>query len=422
MYFYDDCYIKASFPSGTLQATVTTVNNGDGTYTHTATIPFSYPNAMTITTSSNLLFRKESAYISVMPQFYLISAGQVAECHLQYTNSDGDIFSSYSPSQLTLSPSFYKNSVSLTTSSPKVNYGISVKTDLSYFTFQRKNGFWYAPKTDSQTLQIKEGPVSSGSTISILDEPTIVYSPSREVERYQISSVMARDTYAALPLIANGTSIKRLKVKTGVKKTTELIHKWKHLNRMCNEITFGQINNTSEDLNQLKCVGTKSGAITLSWNTLPDVLEINVGLSKMETKPSSITGGTLEVRGIFVQKSLDSPGKYDSCSAVGSYTFSSWNSSTQVAKFNLNGSSTGNGSFEKEDDGFLMLGFGGSLSIVFNGTTYSVTMPTLIDKYTWFKFPRSLPPSRTVTLTENVSNPSVYGQWNMSTSSWYKVY
>lgn len=421
MYFYDDCYIKASFPSGTLQATVTTVNNGDGTYTHTATIPTSYPNAMTITTSSNLLFRKESAYISVTPQFYLISAGQTAECHLQYTNGDGNIFSSDSTSQLTLSPSFYKNSVSLTTSSPNLNYGIMVKTDLTYFTFQRKNGFWYAPKTIHHTLQIKNGPVSSGTTISMLDEPVVIYSPDREVERYQIETVKARDTIVAMPLIANGTSVKRLTVKTGVKKTTDLIHKWTHLNRMCNKIVFGQINNTSEDVNQLKCVGTRSGGITLSWNTLPDVLKINVGLSEMETVPSSITGGTLEVRGIFLQR--NGIGTYDSCTAVGAYTFSDWNSSTQVATFNLNGFSGDSGSFEKEDDGFLMLGFGGRLSIVFYGTTYTVTMPTLISKYQWFKFPSSsLIPSRTATLTIGDSNPSVYGQWNMSTASWYKVY
>lgn len=419
MYFYDDCYIKASFPSGTLQATVTTVNNGDGTYTHTATIPNSYPNAMKITTSSNLLFRKESAYISVMPQFYLISGGQSASCHVQYYTS-GDRISSYSTSQLTLSPAFYKKSVSLTTSSPKVNYGISVKTDLSYFTFQRTNSFWYAPMSDNQTLQIKEGPVSGNTTISMLDEPVVIYSPKREVESYQISSVKARDTYATLPLIANGTSIKRLTVKTGVKKTTELIHKWTHLNRMCNETAFGQIKNSSETLNQLKCVATRSGKITLSWNALPDVLEINVGLSKMATVPSSITGGTLEVRGIFVQPSTEGPADFDSCTATGLYTFSSWNSSARVAKFNLNGSSGDSGSFDEDEDGFLMLGFGGRLSIVFYGTTYNVTMPTLIDKYQWVSFPSTF--SRTITLTENVSNPSVYGQWNMSTSSWYKVY
>lgn len=419
MYFYDDCYIKASFSSGVLQATITTVNNGDGTYTHTATIPNSYPRTMTLTTSSNLLFRKESAYISVMPQLYLISAGQTAECHVQY-DTNGDHISSYSTDQLTLDPSFYKGSVSLTTSSPNVNYGISVKTDLSYFTFQRTNDFWYAPKTDSQTLTIKAGPVSSGTTISILDEPTIVYSPSREVERYQISSVMARDTYAALPLIANGTSVKRLTVKTGVKKTTELIHKWTHLNRMCNKTVFGQVNNTSEDLNQLKCVAKRNGEITLNWGTLPGVLKINIGSSEMATVPSSITGGTLEVRGIFVQDASDGPGIYRSCSAVGSYTFSSWNFSTQVANFNLSNYSSGNGKFDNDEKGLLILGFGGNLSIVFNGTTYNVTMPTLIDKYQWVSFPNL--PSRTVTLTESVNNPSVYGQWNMSTASWYKVY
>lgn len=419
MYFYDDCYIKASFSSEVLQATITTVNNGDGTYTHTAKIPNSYPNTMTLTTSSNLLFRKESAYISVMPQLYLISAGQTAECHVQY-DTNGDHISSYSTDQLTLDPSFYKGSVSLTTSSPNVNYGISVKTDLSYFTFQRTNDFWYAPKTDSQTLAIKTGPVSSGTTISILDEPTIVYSPSREVERYQISSVMARDTYAALPLIANGTSVKRLTVKTGVKKTTELIHKWTHLNRMCNKTVFGQVNNTSEDLNQLKCVAKRNGEITLNWGTLPGVLKINIGSSEMATVPSSITGGTLEVRGIFVQDASDGPGIYRSCSAVGSYTFSSWNSSTQVANFSLSNYSSGNGKFDNDEKGLLILGFGGNLSIVFNGTTYNVTMPTLIDKYQWVSFPNL--PSRTVTLTESVNNPSVYGQWNMSTASWYKVY
>ena len=417
MYFYDDCYIKASFPTGVLQATITTVNNGDGTYTHTARIPNSYPNAMTLTTSNNLLFRKESAYISVMPQFYLISAGQTAKCQVQYT-TDGNNISSDSTNQLTLNPNFYKQSASLTTSSPDVNYEISVKTDLSYFTFQRTNDFRYAPVTDSQTLTIKYGPVSSGTTISILDEPVIVYSPSREVERYQISSVMARDTYAALPLIANGTSVKRLTVKTGV-KTTELIHKWTHLNRMCNKIVFGQVNNKSEDLNQLKCVGNKNGGIALSWNTLPDVLKINVGISVMETIPSSITGGTLEVRGIFVQNA-EGPGIYKSCSAVGTYTFSSWDSSSQVANFNLSSSSSGSGSFDEEEKGLLILGFGGSLSIVFYGTTYSVTMPTLIDKYQWFSFPSFTP--RTATLTENINNPSVYGQWNMSTGSWDKVY
>lgn len=419
MYFYDDCYIKASFPSGTLQATVTTVNNGDGTYTHTATIPTSYPNAMKITTSSNLLFRKESAYISVMPQFYLISGGQSASCHLQYY-TNGDQISSYSTSQLTLSPSFYKRTVSLTTSSPNVNYGISVKTDLSYFTFQRTHSFWYAPMSDSQTLTIKTGPVSSGTTISILNEPTIVYSPKREVEKYQISSVMARDTYAALPLIANGTSVKRLTVKTGVKKTKELIHKWTHLNRMCNETAFGQIKNSSETLNQLKCVATSSGKITLSWNALPDVLEINVGLSEMATKPSSITGGTLEVRGIFVQPSTEGPADFDSCTAAGLYTFSGWNSSTQVATFRLSNFVGVEKYFDEDEKGFLMLGFGGKLSIVFYGTTYNVTMPTLIDKYQWVSFPSFS--TRTITLTENVSNPSVYGQWNMSTSNWYKVY
>lgn len=419
MYFYDDCYIKASFPSGTLQATVTTVNNGDGTYTHTATIPTSYPNAMTLTASSNLLFRKESAYISVMPQFYLISAGQTASCHVQYTNI-GNIFSSYSTSQLTLNPSFYKQSVSLTTSSPDVSYGISVKTVLSYFTFQRKNSFWYAPMSDNQTLTIKTAHVSSGTTISILNEPTIVYSPKREVEKYQISSVKARDTYAALPLIANGTSVKRLTVKTGVKKTTELIHKWTHLNRMCNNTVFGQINNTSETLNQLKCVATSSGKITLSWNTLPDVLEINVGLSETETTPSSITGGNLEVRGIFVQPSTEGPANFDSCTAAGLYKFSGWNSSTRVATFNLSNSVGAEKYFDEDEKGFLILGFGGKLSIVFYGTTYNVTMPTLIDKYQWVSFPSFA--TRTITLTENVSNPSVYGQWNMSTSSWYKVY
>lgn len=419
MYFYDDCYIKASFSSGTLQATVTTVNNGDGTYTHTATIPTSYPNAMTLTTSSNLLFRKESAYISVMPQFYLISAGQTASCHVQYTNI-GNIFSADATSQLTLTPSFYKRTASLTTSSPNVNYGISVKTDLSYFTFQRTNSFWYAPMSDSQTLTIKTAPVSSGTTISILDEPTIIYSPKREVERYQISSVKARDTYVALPLIVNGTSIKRLTVKTGVKKTTELIHKWTHLNRMCNNTVFGQLNNTSETLNQLKCVATKSGKITLSWNTLPDELKINIGLSETETTPSSITGGNLEVRGIFVQPSTEGPADFDSCTATGLYTFSGWNSSTQVATFRLSNSVGAEKYFDEEGKGFLMLGFGGKLSIVFYGTTYSVTMPTLIDKYQWVSFPSFS--SKTITLTENVSNPSVYGQWNMSTSSWYKVY
>ena len=264
MNFYDDCYIKASFPSGTLQATVTTVNNGNGTWTHTATIPTSYPNAMTLTTSGNLLFRKESAYISVTPQFYLISAGQTAECHLQYTNRNGNIFSADSTSQLTLNSSFYKQSVSLTTSSPNLNYGISVKTDLTYFTFQRKNGFWYAPKTLHHTLQIKNGPVSGNTTISMLDEPVVIYSPDREVERYQIQTVKAGDTIAAMPLTVNGISIKRLTVKTGVNTTTDLIHKWTHLNRMCNKIVFGQINNTSSDVNQLKCVGTRSGEITLS--------------------------------------------------------------------------------------------------------------------------------------------------------------
>lgn len=419
MYFYDDCYIKASFSSGTLQATITTVNNGNGTYTHTATIPNSYPRTMTLTTSSNLLFRKESAYISVMPQLHLISVGQTAECHVQY-DTNGDHISSYSTNQLTLDPDFYKGSVSLTTSSPNVEYRIAVKTDLSYFTFQRTNDFWYAPVTDSQTLKIKTGQVSSSTTISILDEPTIVYSPSRKVERYQISSVMARDTYVALPLIANGTSVKRLTVKTGVNKTTELIHKWTYLNRMCNKTVFGQVNNTSEDLNQLKCVRTKSGGITLSWNILPDVLKINVGSSEMATVPSSITGGTLEVRGIFVQDASDGPGIYRSCSAVGSYTFSSWNSSTQVANFNLNGFSGGSGEFDSDEKGLLILGFGGNLSIVFYGTTYNVTMPTLIDKYQWVSFPSF--GSRTITLTENSNNPIVYGQWNMSTSSWYKVY
>lgn len=418
MYFYDDCYIKASFPSGTLQATVSTVNNGDGTYTHTATIPISYPNAMTLTASGNLLFRKESAYISVTPQFYLISAGQTAECHVQYTNRNGDIFSSDSTSQLTLSPSFYKQSVSLTTSSPNLNYGISVKTDLTYFTFQRNGSFWYAPKTLHYTLQIKNGPVSSGTTISMLDEPVVIYSPDREVERYQIQTVKAGEAIVAMPLTVNGTSIKRLTVKTGVKKTTDLIHKWTHLNRMCNKIVFSQINDISEDLNQLKCVGTSSGGITLSWKTLPDVLKINVGLSEMETIPSSITGGTLEVRGIFLQ--CNGIGTYVSCTAVGTYTFSSWNSSTQVATFNLSGYSGDSGSFDEEEDGFLMLGFGGKLSIVFYGTTYSVTMPTLISRYQWFKFPSVI--SRTATLTIGDSNPSVYGQWNMSTSSWYKVY
>lgn len=417
MYFYDDCYIKASFSSGTLQATVTTVNNGNGTYTHTATIPTSYPNAMTLTASSNLLFRKESAYISVTPQFYLISAGQTAECHVQYTNN-GNIFSADSTSQLTLSPSFYKQSVSLTTSSPNVNYGIMVKTDLTYFTFQRKNDFWYAPKTIHHTLTIKNGPVSGNTTISILDEPVVIYSPDREVERYQIETVKAGETTVAMPLTVNGTSIKRLTVKTGVKKTTDLIHKWTHLNRMCNKIVFGQINNTSEDVNQLKCVGTRSGGITLSWNTLPDVLKINVGLSEMETIPSSITGGTLEVRGIFVQS--NGIGTYDSCTAVGAYTFSSWNSSTQVANFNLNSFSGDSGSFDEDEKGFLMLGFGGKISIVFYGTTYTVTIPTLISKYQWFSFPSSI--SRTATLTIGDSNPSVYGQWNMSTSNWYKVY
>lgn len=419
MNFYDDCYIKASFPSGVLQATVTTVNNGDGTYTHTANIPTSYPNTMTLTTSSNLLFRKESAYISVMPQFYLISAGQVASCHVQYTNI-GNIFSADATSQLTLTPHFYKRTVSLTTSSPKVNYGISVKTDLSYFTFQRTNGFWYAPMSDSQTLTIKTAPVSSGATISILNEPIIIYSPKREVERYQISSVMARDTYAALPLIANGISVKRLTVKTGVKKTTELIHKWTHSNRMCNKTVFGQVNNTSETLNQLKCVGTSGGKITLSWNTLPDVLKINVGLSEMETVPSSITGGNLEVRGIFVQPSTEGPADFDSCTAAGLYTFSGWNSSTRVATFRLSNSVGAEKYFDEDEDGFLILGFGGSLSIVFNGTTYNVTMPTLIDKYQWVSFPSFS--SKTVTLTENVNNPNVYGQWNMSTGSWNKVY
>ncbi len=417
MYFYDDCYIKASFPSGTLQATVTTVNNGDGTYTHTATIPTSYPNSMTLTTSDNLLFRKESAYISVTPQFYLISAGQAAECHLQYTNG-GNIFSADSTSQLTLNPGFYKQSVSLTTSSPNLNYKISVKTDLTYFTFQRKNDFWYAPKTIHHTLQIKNGPVSSGTTISMLDEPVVIYSPDREVERYLIQTVKAGDTIAALPLIANGTSIKRLTVKTDVKKTTELIHKWTHLNRMCNKIKFGQVKNTSEDLNQLKCVSTSSGRVTLSWNTLPDVLKINVGLSEMETKPSSITGGNLEVRGVFVQS--NGIGTYKSCTAIGAYAFSAWNSSTHVATFNLKDFSGDSGNFEEDEEGFLMLGFGGKLSIVFYDTTYSVTMPTLIDKYQWISFPNFAP--RTTTLTENVNNPSVYGQWNMSTSNWYRVY
>ena len=148
------------------------------------------------------------------------------------------------------------------------------------------------------------------------------------------------------------------------------------------------------------------------------MLKINVGLSEMETTPSSITGGTLEVRGIFVQS--DGIGTYNSCTAVGTYTFSDWNSSTQVATFNLNGFSGDSGNFDEDEDGFLILGFGGKLSIVFYGTTYTVTMPTLISRYQWFKFPSSI--SRTATLTISDSNPSVYGQWNMSTSNWYKVY
>ena len=182
------------------------------------------------------------------------------------------------------------------------------------------------------TNRLKNVNLTLGTTSNIRFWSLPEYSGT--LSQYEVpiytSEIYANQKMVALPIIANGSEILRLKAKQGYNGTlTDVISKYNqnslrnrfvplNLSQACNSIITNHFDEN------------ENGHITVSWNSLPDVIKLGPLADNGSSNPYYYDWGELYYKTVVFQE-----GFYGSFTATIKYNYSSYDSTTRTITFTL---------------------------------------------------------------------------------------